>query len=1093
MASNSKSHESDFMSWLSAKVSPAQLSELYWCCKKIDSVFMKGGLLSKPLFETTDTETIKAVQKKIETSKIFRVRNSKNYAKIVAAVRYYLEYSEGISEETETADTQPEVDTQPENDTQPEVGEQADVTDNKPKSTEQETPVIKSLLDFLIANNISFVDNRPRGCFWMIGGKELTELAAKCSALGVTFHFKPDGIKATGHSPAWWTTDDVDIPLKSKQAEPAANTGSEDKPSPPEKSNRLKFMEWLCEHGVSSGDTFAVLSSLKRCADRLKTENLIDEDIYSITSAEKMKDIRSFLFEDKAFIIANRQTENRFANAINLYTEFFDERLSPPTAEAVTEPKTEDESAAEEAAPILSEVDELLSEEIFAPLKAALAKENIRTAEELKSLKLWAFMNRNNLYSISMRQTVLDKVRRLLEPPATENPDLLYELHCGETVYYGDTLAKSFLHFCEDIAKKYPLFFRSLLDKAIGGSSYVRIYRSPEDGNFIGMENPTCYVSADLEKESVIAAVEWIIRQCSSTPISVSVKEPDALLSQSAYEQTPQEELSESAPEKQSETAAPDFAAISDKSETDKPAEYHSDEQTLNFAEIDSLAYTKPTAFSYKGSAAVSCGSWSDLYAKLIRKIYRDYESLFYRNMRFAGSGIVDLGSQEGMMRPRIIASNVYLECNVSATGIVKKIRWVLNYCSINPEDVTITYRRRNNGNVRRTSRAESRADYTAPVRSASLQDSDSFNSEQIAKAEKIVLDADMNGVTYDSLQSTLGLTMVATKALVRRCKRIAEINDKLYHEDAFVDWDEGAKQMHIILEKLMQKNNGYVSAAQLYGYVRAEMNMFLNDNDMNNERSVYEIAQHLFEKNSFEGSRYSFSGKTHISKSEDAVSSDFDVICRFAEEQGGVFTEDDLSEYLTSLGIRTANLRNKMRLNKEPLFFFYEPGTIISVKSMKIDDSWKESVKRALDNLLNDADGHIILRRIRSVWYDSLPALPGHRQWTPLLLQFVLRFYGEELGAKTIMAMESQNMETIHAMLVKADSQIQSFGDAVIACLTESETDQRSFEAEELRQLLVRADMLHGNELIWNMPKALAKDERFAWDANGENVTVRV
>ena len=90
-------------------------------------------------------------------------------------------------------------------------------------------------------------------------------------------------------------------------------------------------------------------------------------------------------------------------------------------------------------------------------------------------------------------------------------------------------------------------------------------------------------------------------------------------------------------------------------------------------------------------------------------------------------------------------------------------------------------------------------------------------------------------------------------------------------------------------------------------------------------------------------------------------------------------------------------------------------------------------------------------------------------------------------------MAMHLQSMDTLHAMLVKADSPIQNFGDAVIAYLMESEIEQRSFEAEELRQLLVNSGMIHGNELIWNMPKALAKDERFAWDAKGENVTVRV
>ena len=88
---------------------------------------------------------------------------------------------------------------------------------------------------------------------------------------------------------------------------------------------------------------------------------------------------------------------------------------------------------------------------------------------------------------------------------------------------------------------------------------------------------------------------------------------------------------------------------------------------------------------------------------------------------------------------------------------------------------------------------------------------------------------------------------------------------------------------------------------------------------------------------------------------------------------------------------------------------------------------------------------------------------------------------------------MHLQSMDTLHAMLVKTDSPIQNFGDSVIAYLVESETEQRSFEAEDLRQLLVKSGMIHGNELIWNMPKALTKDERFSWDAKGENVTIRV
>ena len=52
---------------------------------------------------------------------------------------------------------------------------------------------------------------------------------------------------------------------------------------------------------------------------------------------------------------------------------------------------------------------------------------------------------------------------------------------------------------------------------------------------------------------------------------------------------------------------------------------------------------------------------------------------------------------------------------------------------------------------------------------------------------------------------------------------------------------------------------------------------------------------------------------------------------------------------------------------------------------------------------------------------------------------------------------------------------------------------EKRRFSADELRTLLVQRGMIQGNELITNMPKALAGDPRFAWDASGEYVTVNI
>ena len=270
-------------------------------------------------------------------------------------------------------------------------------------------------------------------------------------------------------------------------------------------------------------------------------------------------------------------------------------------------------------------------------------------------------------------------------------------------------------------------------------------------------------------------------------------------------------------------------------------------------------------------------------------------------------------------------------------------------------------------------------------------------------------------------------------------------------------------------------------------------MNMFLNDNDMREERAVYDMAQHLFEKEHYHGKSYAFRGKTHISRVDAGIGSNMDVYKKYATDQGGVFSFNGLVEYLESIGVSTGNLRNQMKMWTEPIFFFYDDDMVAMAEALHIDDEWKKSITQSLKVLFDDAGNHIILRNIPSIWFDRLPAISGNRTWTPLLLQSVLRFYGKEFGARTIQALEGQALETVHTMLVVNDSPIQNFGDVVISYLLEQNIEHRKFEAEELRLLLVNGGILHGNELIWNMPKALKSDGRFAWDASGNQVTVKI
>ena len=68
-------------------------------------------------------------------------------------------------------------------------------------------PEESAVLDLLEKNSAHYVDKTSSGGnLWIIGGHELDEVVAKCRTLGVFFHYKETGGKATDHKPAWWAT-----------------------------------------------------------------------------------------------------------------------------------------------------------------------------------------------------------------------------------------------------------------------------------------------------------------------------------------------------------------------------------------------------------------------------------------------------------------------------------------------------------------------------------------------------------------------------------------------------------------------------------------------------------------------------------------------------------------------------------------------------------------------------------------------------------------------------------------------------------------------------------------------------------------------
>ena len=362
-------------------------------------------------------------------------------------------------------------------------------------------------------------------------------------------------------------------------------------------------------------------------------------------------------------------------------------------------------------------------------------------------------------------------------------------------------------------------------------------------------------------------------------------------------------------------------------------------------------------------------------------------------------------------------------------------------------------------------------------------------------KVEQLVLNADIDGLTLEQLHKEIpSVSMIVLKQICENSPKIVDMQNKLVHVDAFIDFEDAADELHELIEKLLNKNDGYVSASQLYEYAHSEMQMFLNDNDVDDERSVYCIARHLFNRVKWNGYRYTFTAGNHISRSgKDALYTNMDVIRKYAQDNGGFFEYDGLVHYLEKVGIKTGNLRGQMQIGIEPYFFYYSSDDIITSESMHIDGSWLNQSQKALTRLFEDMGDHVVLRSINPIWYEQLPDLPGHRSWTPLLLQYVLRFYGKKVGARTIGTELAQRYDTVHSMLVSSQSEIQTFGDTVIAYIVDNGIEQRHFEAEQLRRVLVLGGMITGGELFSHLPKAIGNDPRFAWDVAGKNVNIKV
>lgn len=207
-----------FFGWLADKVSDVQLSDLYFTYSEIESFCLERKLLHKPLFETTDLETILQIKKTVNANMFSSKKRM--------AIQYYYDFlkSPAFAEMATSAEPPLPINDVPipKRDEDYLVSEMEEnvspneITDASPMPAEvtQDAPVIipveadrSLLIELLIENQVEYIDNRDRGGFlWIKGGYELYNLVQICQEeLDVTFHYIAGGVRVFDGQAGWGT------------------------------------------------------------------------------------------------------------------------------------------------------------------------------------------------------------------------------------------------------------------------------------------------------------------------------------------------------------------------------------------------------------------------------------------------------------------------------------------------------------------------------------------------------------------------------------------------------------------------------------------------------------------------------------------------------------------------------------------------------------------------------------------------------------------------------------------------------------------------------------------------------------------------
>ena len=620
----------------------------------------------------------------------------------------------------------------------------------------------------------------------------------------------------------------------------------------------------------------------------------------------------------------------------------------------------------------------------------------------------------------------------------------------------------------------------------------------------------------------------------------------------------------------------------------------------VDFGNMPSLAYTRPVAFSYRRGREELVSNWTELYVKLFKSIYADYSGIIPIGQSFYKSGRLDFGAADGMTAPKHIIDDYYLETNVSATDVVKKIAALLDICGIPSDNVVIEYQvkkptddaqsktptkgdasinaDRNSGitfsewlkNIEKMAdgtcrsyvsalnKAESYArEHNLPNGSISGVDCEEtlstvsclmadegfrqINQDQhnrfsaafqkLIKYFSYLYPGGIYAVDFPAISTpekakaeprtetaSTGLTNELSSFLKASSAGILEkdvfahfsnystpqvnhaltachavkVLKKYYHKDNICDYDEMAEILLDVLTKQFAANGDYTSAQQLYNDAHFRLDdFFFYNNSFESRTEVFDLAVHLFTQEKYKGNSFLFLNGMHIWKEEPNYPKDFHgLLIKFGRENQNVFTREQALAFFESIGSTTPaqSFSNILFTSGSKSFLQYAENCFVLKEALHVNDNFLNALRIQIENLL-EGETYIAFGEIADYFYTTLPAVPTNIQWSPLLLEDMLRLF--DIGYITVEAGNDNDKKTIPAAILKKNSPFRTFSDMVWNEISKVYSLPKELTASEFREFLLDKGFIHGSEKMWNVHKTVAGDLRFYWTEKNSKVTI--